>query len=583
MLRPQIRRRGGAESALSAIHTPAELLAQLYAARGEPDAARVAPGLAELAPAMALRDMERAVELLAEHLQAGSRLLVVGDYDADGATASAVALRGLRALGAAQVSSLIPSRFVDGYGLSPPVVEVAARSRPDLLITVDNGIASHAGVARARELGIPVLVTDHHLPGERLPEAAAIVNPNQPGCTFPSKHLAGVGVMFYLLVALRAHLRGRDWFSPQRPEPNLAELLDLVALGTVADVVTLDRNNRILVEQGLRRIRAGQCSPGVRALLEVAGRDPARATSIDLAFFAAPRLNAAGRLEDMSRGVECLTSEDGAHARDLATQLHALNRQRRAIEDEIKAEAEAWLNTRELDGERLPPALCLFGEDWHQGVSGIVAARLRERYHRPAIVFAPGDDGALRGSARSIEGLHMRDALAAVDHAHPGLIARFGGHAMAAGLTLEPDAFDAFRAAFETEVEARLGRLPPRPEIVSDGELPAPLLTLETAEVLRLAGPWGKDFPEPRFDGVFAVDEARVVGETHLKLRLRESSGALIEGIGFGLAEQLPEAQGWVHLVYRLDVNDYRGVRSAQLIIDYLAAAETSRASDLVD
>lgn len=574
MFRPQIRRRDP-EASLATLANPSELLARLYALRGEPDPAEVAPGLGALAPALALRGMERAVELLAEQLEAGGHLLVVGDYDADGATASALALRGLRALGAARVSSLVPSRFANGYGLSPAVVEMAARARPDLLITVDNGIASLAGVARAQELGIPVLVTDHHLPGERLPEAAAIVNPNQPGCTFPSKHLAGVGVMFYLLIALRARLRERHWFGLGRPEPNLAELLDLVALGTVADVVRLDRNNRILVEQGLRRIRAGQCSPGVRALLEVAGRDPARATAADLAFYAAPRLNAAGRLEEMSLGVECLTTAEAAHARELAARLHDLNSQRRAVEDDIKAEAEAWLRERQLDGERLPAALCLFGEDWHQGVSGIVAARLRERYHRPVIVFAPGEAGDLRGSARSIEGLHLRDALARVDHAHPGLIERFGGHAMAAGLSLRVECFEPFRAAFEQAVEAELGALPPQPELTSDGELPPHLLTLESAEALRLAGPWGKDFPEPRFDGRFAVAEARLVGETHLKLRLRLPTGEELEGIGFRLGEQLPEAAGWVHLVYRLDVNQFRGRRSVQLIIDHLHPAST--------
>lgn len=569
MLRPQIRRRDP-EAALSNVATPSELLARLYALRGEPDPAQVAPGLGALAPALALRGMERALELLIEQLEAGGHLLVVGDYDADGATASALALRGLRALGAARVSSLVPSRFANGYGLSPAVVEMAARARPDLLITVDNGIASLAGVARAHELGIPVLITDHHLPGERLPKADAIVNPNQPGCTFPSKHLAGVGVMFYLLIALRARLRERLWFGPKRPEPNLAELLDLVALGTVADVVRLDRNNRILVEQGLRRIRAGQCSPGVRALLEVAGRDPARATAADLAFYAAPRLNAAGRLEEMSLGVECLATADAARAYELAARLHDLNNQRRAVEDDIRAEAEAWLRARQLDGERLPAALCLFGEDWHQGVSGIVAARLCERYHRPVIVFAAGESGDLRGSARSIEGLHLRDTLARVDHTHPGLIERFGGHAMAAGLSLRPECLEPFRAAFEQAVEAELGTLPPQPELLSDGELPAHLLSLECAEALRFAGPWGRDFPEPRFDGRFEVVDARLVGETHLKLRLRLPSGKELEGIGFRLGEQLPEATGWVHLAYRLDVNHFRGRRSVQLIIDHL-------------
>lgn len=574
MSRPVIRRATSA-AALAAARTPAELLSRLYSNRGLDGAEESAPGLSALHPASALRGIDEAVDLLVHHIRGGGHLLIVSDYDADGATGGALAVRGLRNLGATQVSYLIPSRFAFGYGLSPAVVDAAAPRRPDLLITVDNGIASLTGVARAAELGIPVLVTDHHLPGEQLPDAAAIVNPNQPGCSFPSKHLAGVGVVFYLLVAARARLREQGWFGAGRAEPNLADLLDLVALGTVADVVTLDRNNRILVEQGLRRIRAGRCSPGVRALLTIGGRDSSRATATDLAFVAAPRLNAAGRIEDMSVGVECLLTDDPQVAADLAARLDALNRRRREIEGEMKDAAESSLAGLCLDGAVLPPGLCLFGEDWHQGVSGIVAARIRERYHRPVIAFANGGDGFLRGSARSVEGVHVRDLIALVDRQDPGLIERFGGHAMAAGLSIRPEALSRFREAFAEAVRAVVGDRPPQPEIASDGALPQRLMNLETAETLRVAGPWGKGFPEPRFDGTFDVLSARLVGERHLKLRLAgpAAEDGPIEAIGFNLGEQISEAGGAVRLAYRLDVNDYRGNRSAQLILEHLEPA----------
>ena len=548
---------------------PQALLERLYQRRGQPrDSSDL--GLAGLEPFGSLAGIDAAVALLARTIRSGRPILVVGDYDADGATGSAVAVLGLRALGAPAVSFLVPSRFAYGYGLGPPVVDLAAQSGPGLIVTVDNGIASHAGVERARELGIPVLVTDHHLAGDCLPAAAAIVNPNQPGCPFPSKHLAGVGVVFYVLAALRAHLRESGWLAARGAEPNLASLLDLVALGTVADVVTLDRNNRILVEQGLRRIRAGCGRPGVRALLQVAGRDPARATASDLGFFAAPRLNAAGRLEEMSIGVECLLTEDPARALDLATRLDALNRQRRDIEDGMRAEAEYLVERLTFRGDEIPPGLCLFGRGWHQGVSGIVAARIRERYHRPVIAFAEAGEGMLRGSARSVDGLHIRDAIDTVGRRHPGLIERFGGHAMAAGLTLRAESLPIFRAAFADAVRAELGDLPPEREIHSDGELPPGLLSLETAEALRLGGPWGKGFPEPLFDGDFEVTSARLVGERHLKLRVRLGRGPVIDAIGFNLGERLQIAQGQVRLAYRLDVNDYLGRRAPQLILEHL-------------
>lgn len=549
--------------------SPQELLQRLYARRGQ-DATEGDLGLSGLLPFGSLAGIERAVAVLAATLRSGRTILVVGDYDADGATGSALAVLGLRALGAPAVSYLVPSRFAHGYGLSPPVVEAAAALGPGLIVTVDNGIASLPGVEHANRLGIPVLVTDHHLPGDRLPDAAAIVNPNQPGCPFPSKHLAGVGVVFYVLAALRAALREVGWFGAQRPEPNLAGLLDLVALGTVADVVTLDRNNRILVEQGLKRIRAGRGRPGIRALLQVAGRDPARATAMDLGFFAGPRLNAAGRLEEMSLGVECLLAEDQARALELATRLDELNRQRREIEEGMRAQAEYLVERLTFRGEDLPAGLCLFGRGWHQGVSGILAARIRERYHRPVVAFAEAGDGWLRGSARSVEGLHIRDLIDGVDRRHPGLIERFGGHAMAAGLTLRAESLPTFRAAFAAAARAELGDLPPERELQSDGELPPGLLSLEAAEALRLGGPWGKGFPEPLFDGAFEVSSARLVGDRHLKLRVRTGRGPLVDAIGFNLGERLHLAQGEVRLAYRLDVNDYLGRRTPQLILEHL-------------
>lgn len=568
---PRIQRSSGAD-ALARVHNTDALLAALYAGRGLRDPAEATPALQGLLPVAALHGIEQAADLLADHVRQAHHLLIVSDYDADGATGGALAVRGLRALGAARVSYLIPSRFAFGYGLSPEVVEVAALQDPDLLITVDNGIASVSGVLRARELGIPVLITDHHLPGTQLPDAAAIVNPNQPDCRFPSKHLAGVGVIFYVLAALRARLREGGWFGPQRPEPNLADLLDLVALGTVADVVALDHNNRILVEQGLRRIRAGRCCAGIRALLNIAGRDPARATTADLAFGVAPRLNAAGRIAEMSLGVECLLCDDAQNAASMAHELDTLNHERREIEAGMKDQAEDLVETLRFEAGSLPAGLCLFGEDWHQGVSGIVAARIRERYHRPVIAFAHAGEGLLRGSARSIEGVHIRDVLAHIDHRTPGLIERFGGHAMAAGVSIRYERLDRFRAAFLVAMEALLGAQPTQPEIRSDGALPPHLLNLDTAETLRIAAPWGKDFPEPLFDDAFRVLSARIVGERHLKLRVAPPGPdkTPIEAIGFNRAGQLPEAQTVVRLAYRLDVNDYRGSRSPQLIIEHL-------------
>lgn len=549
------------------------LLRRIYLARGVRDERGCQLPLAALHPAAALLDIGRAAERLAEWVTLGGSILVVGDYDADGATGSALAVRGLRAMGAARVSYLVPSRFAYGYGLSPAVVEAARDWQPDLILTVDNGIAAVEGVARANELGIQVIVTDHHLAGEELPAAAAIVNPNQPGDPFPSKHLAGVGVVFYLLAALRARLRDQGWFGAGREPPKLADLLDLVALGTVADVVTLDQNNRILVERGLRRIRSGSGNPGVRALLAVAGCDPNRAVARDLGFMAAPRLNAAGRLEDMSLGVECLLTDDPDQATAVARELDGLNRRRREIENGMKLEADAALVALNLESGGLPPALCLFDPGWHQGVIGILAARIRERWHRPAIAFAPGEDGLLRGSARSIEGLHMRDLIDAVDKRHPGLIRRFGGHAMAAGLTLGDAAFAPFREAFCQAVRGEIGDTPTVRELLSDGELPPQSLNLATAQSLRHAGPWGKGFPEPLFDGVFHVLGRKRVGDgEHLRLRLRAAGGPglAIDGIGFRLGDRMEGPGDRVRLAYRLDVNEFRGDFTPQLILEHL-------------
>jgi single-stranded-DNA-specific exonuclease len=550
------------------------LLTRLYAARGVQSAAELDKGLARLTPYQQLKGMDAAVDLLVLALRQQQRILIVGDFDADGATASSVGLLGLRMLGAAHVDYLVPNRFEYGYGLTPEIVAVALQRQPDLLITVDNGISSVEGVAAANAAGLPVLVTDHHLPGAELPAAAAIVNPNQPGCEFPSKSLAGVGVIFYVLLALRAKLRELGWFSEQRPEPNLAELLDLVALGTVADVVSLDANNRILVHQGLARIRAGRARPGLKAVLEVAGREAQRISSTDLGFILGPRLNAAGRLDDMSLGIECLICEDQALARDMAVQLDQLNQDRKAIEQGMQREALAKLKDLPLDD--MPFGLCLFEPDWHQGVIGILAARLKERYFRPAIAFADAGDGVLKGSARSVAGLHIRDALDAVAAANPGLISKFGGHAMAAGLSLPQANLPAFAAAFDAEVRRQLTADDLTGRLLSDGQLAAEEFNLPLAHALRQAGPWGQHFPEPLFEGKFDIVQQRLVGEKHLKLLLRTECGTqTLDGIAFNIDRERwpnPNVQQ-VDLAFKLDVNEFRGRESVQLLISHIAPA----------
>ncbi|HZX52750.1 MAG TPA: single-stranded-DNA-specific exonuclease RecJ [Pseudomonas sp.] len=547
------------------------LLTRLYAARGVQSAAELDKGLARLIPYQQLKGMDTAVELLVQGLEQGQRMLIVGDFDADGATASTVGVLGLRMLGAAHVDYLVPNRFEYGYGLTPEIVAVALERQPQLLITVDNGISSVEGVAAAKAAGLTVLVTDHHLPGAELPAADAIVNPNQPGCDFPSKALAGVGVMFYVLLALRARLRETGWFTAQRPEPNLAELLDLVALGSVADVVPLDANNRILVHQGLARIRAGRARAGLRAILEVAGRDHRRITSTDLGFILGPRLNAAGRLDDMALGIECLLCDDEALARDMAVQLDQLNQDRKAIEQGMQREALAQL--KDLPLEDMPFGLCLFEADWHQGVIGILASRMKERYHRPTIAFADAGDGVLKGSARSVPGFHIRDALDAVAAKHPQLISKFGGHAMAAGLSLPAANFAAFAAAFDAEVRRQLCADDLTGRLLSDGSLAVEEFHLPLAKELRNAGPWGQHFPEPLFHGVFQLVQQRIVGERHLKVVLKSECGSVqLDGIAFGVDREVwpnPTVR-WVDLAYKLDVNEYRGQETVQLLIAHI-------------
>ncbi|MFC4487214.1 single-stranded-DNA-specific exonuclease RecJ [Tepidiphilus baoligensis] len=535
------------------------LLARLYAARGIEHPAETDTALTRLLPPEAMKGTREAAELLADAIEAQARIVVVGDYDCDGATATAVAVRALRALGA-RADFLVPNRFTYGYGLSPEIVALAAeRFAPDVLITVDNGIASVEGAAAARALGMSLVITDHHLPGDVLPEADAIVDPNQPGCDFPSKAIAGVGVIFYVMLALRAELRQRGAFAA-RPEPNLAQLLDLVALGTVADVVRLDHNNRILVTQGLSRIRAGRMQPGMRALFQVARRDPARATAQDLGFFLGPRLNAAGRLEDMSLGIACLLEDDPSRALELAQRLEDINRERRGIEAQMREQAELALDALALEGRA---TLTLFHPEWHQGVIGIVAGRIKERYHRPVFAFAPGDEDLLKGSGRSVPGLHLRDALDWISKKHPGLLLRFGGHAMAAGVTLRAADLARFEQAFEEAAHTIGTEALGVAELPTDGSLPLEALTLAT--VGRLEGEvWGQGFPPPVFLDAFTVTEQRLLKDAHLQLKLRRARQSC-EAIFFGHAEPLPSE---VELAYRPIRDAWNGVERLRLQIE---------------
>jgi single-stranded-DNA-specific exonuclease len=567
-----IIRRTVGDTRLAGLHPT---LTRIYQGRDITSTRQLDYSLSRLLPPVSLTGMDAATELLEQALDADAHILFIGDFDADGATACAVGILGLRRMGANNVGYLVPNRFEYGYGLSPEIVGVAASQQPDVLITVDNGIASIDGVSVAQELGMSVIVTDHHLPGSRLPTADVIVNPNLPGDAFPSKALAGVGVIFYVLLALRARLRALDWFRYRGiEEPNLAELLDLVAVGTVADLVPLDYNNRVLVAQGLARINAGCCRPGIKTILETANRAGPDLTARDLGFVVGPRLNAAGRLADMSRGIACLLADDVDQAREIAEELDKLNQERREIESAMQQQANDIVNQLRLNGV-LPMAICLYDDDWHQGIVGLVASRVRERTGRPAVVFAPDGNGVLKGSARSIDGLHIRDLLDGIATQHPDLLKKFGGHAMAAGLTLEKKTLDVFRHVFERAVVDVLGSEYTPEALLSDGYLADDDLGIEFADLLRASGPWGQRFPEPVFDDQFEVVQQRTVGSRHLKLRVRRTQGKrILDAIAFGYFDNhtTPPTAASLHLVYRLDVNKYQGTRTPQLIIEHIQA-----------
>lgn len=555
-------------------HVP-PLLRRVLGARGVTTPQEAELRLGGLLPPDTLGGLDRAVALLQDAIAQDRRITVVGDFDCDGATGTAVAVRGLRLLGARQVGFRVPHRLRHGYGLTPALVEDLVADAPDLLLTVDSGVACVLGIAAARARGWTVIVTDHHLPGPQLPDASAMVNPNLPGDGFPSKPLAGVGVVFYLLLALRRQLRSEGRLPA--PEPDLGTLLDLVAVGTVADLVRLDHNNRILVAAGLRRLRSGRANPGLLALAQVAGRTPSRLTAADIGFAIGPRINAAGRLEDMGLGIACLLADDPGEAQLLAAQLDAINRERRDLQQSMVDDAELLLRDVALpsaDGEGgLPLALCLHDDSWHPGVVGLVASKLKERLHRPVVAFAPGgDDGLLRGSARSIPGFHIRDALAEIDARQPGLVARFGGHAMAAGLSLPPAHLEAFRDAFTAVAASRLTPDLLQLELQSDGPLAPHEFDVELAELLQSAVPWGQGFPEPLFDNVFALQGWRVVGERHLKLLLRGERSLLLDAIHFGGWRGTPPPDR-LRVLYRLGVNSFRGERSVQLVVEHIEPA----------
>lgn len=571
-MQKKIIKRGtdAAASLFPHLHT---VLQHVYSARGIKSSAELEHGLEHLLPYQSLLGIDKAVACLFDALSQQKNILIVGDFDVDGATSTAVAIRALRSFGAKNVAFLVPNRFAFGYGLTPELVQVAVKEfNPALIITVDNGIANHAGVMAAKESGIQVIITDHHLAAETLPPADAIVNPNQAHDPFSSKSIAGVGVIFYVMLALRRHLTDCQWFTQQAiAQPNMSSLLDLVALGTVADVVALDHNNRIFIYQGLRRIRAGHCVPGISALLELANRNPKRVVAADLGFVVAPRLNAAGRLDDMSLGIESLLCDDLSRAREMVKVLDQLNDERRVIEQDMQEQALHFLKKIQLDQKQLPHGICLFNPEWHQGVIGILAARIKDRLRRPVIAFALANETELKGSARSISGLHIRDVLAQIATQYPGLIGKFGGHAMAAGLTLPRSAFNDFAQAFDQVISGQIKEEDLQHTLFSDGELQAHELTLEVAELIRAAGPWGQAFPEPLFDGVFEIVEQRLLAGKHLKMTLAKDE-KMFEAIAFNAdINQWPNHRcKRVNIAYRMDVNEFRNQCKVQLLVEHL-------------
>jgi len=553
------------------------LLQKIYQHRNINEFSDTEKSLEKLLPYHKLADIEKSSNLLYKHLLSQSSITIIGDFDADGATSTTVAIKCLKMLGAQNVNFLVPDRFKYGYGLTPEIVEAAnEKYSPQLIVTVDNGISSIEGVKKAKDCNIDVLVTDHHLAGNTLPEADAIVNPNQPDDEFESKNLAGVGVIFYVMLALRNKLKALDWFEKnQINPPNLGSVLDIIALGTVADVVPLDLNNRILVNQGLKRVRVGHACVGIKALIEVSGRNEQSLVASDFGFALGPRLNAAGRLEDMGIGINCLLSENIQQARAYAKQLDALNKERREIEGQMQEKALKTLDNLKFD-DQVPMGMCMYDPDWHQGVIGILASRIKDKLHRPVIIFAQGDNGEIKGSARSIPGIHIRDTLDSIATQHPQLIKKFGGHAMAAGLSIEENAFTQFAKEFTTEIERTISEEDLQQIILSDGELSDNDLTLDMAQVLKNAEPWGQAFPEPKFDGIFFVRERRVVGEKHLKLQLQpQNSQKWFDAIAFNILsdrnDMAFEVNTLVEVVYKLDVNEFRGNRSLQLMLDYIA------------
>ena len=572
MILPIVRREVTGASLSSDLHP---VIDRIYRGRNIANLDDLENGLKGLTHFNVLKGMPQAAQILADAVVQNKRIIIVGDFDADGATSTSVCILALRAMGYQNVDFLVPNRFDFGYGLSVPIVDEAAKQGAEVIVTVDNGISCIDGVTHAKSLGMQVVVTDHHLPGDVLPPADAIVNPNQPGCEFPSKNLAGVGVAFYIMLALKAELQQQGHFERAGlAPPNLASLLDIVAVGTVADVVVLDKNNRILVHQGLQRIRAGKCRPGIKALVEVANRDCAHLTSTDLGFVVGPRLNAAGRLDDMSQGIACLLEDETIQARMIAAELDALNKERREIETGMKAQAETVLEQMALDEGDMPSALVVYREDFHQGVIGIVAGRLKEKYLKPVIAFAHQDDEIIKGSARSIPGVHIRDVLDEVNTRYPGVIEKFGGHAMAAGLSLPVAKLQEFEQAFVDTARAHMAKLDGNHALLSDGDLSSKELCLPFAHLLRQAGPFGQGFESPLFDGEFALLDQRLVGQKHLKMVLKSDGANEVDAIAFNVdLHSWPNAMvKRVHIAYRLDINVFRGQETVQLIVEQIEA-----------